>query len=149
MKNKWKIAIELLLIYIFCANTYVGIEIVYRNFSDRSMWILAGFIGIFAYEINNTILSYDVDYLIQCGMMTIIATLFEGICGHIVNWNYQIWDYRDLPFSFWDAQCNLYFCIAWFIIMFIVIAMLDVIDWKMFNGEKPHYIILGRRINIL
>ena len=129
MKYKTKIAIELLMIFIFCANTYVGIEIVYRNFSDRSMWILAGFIGIFAYEINNTILNYDTDYLIQ--------------------WNYQIWDYRDLPFSFWNAQCNLYFCIAWFIIMFIVIAMLDVIDWKMFNCEKPHYIILGRRINIL
>ena len=64
MKYKTKIAIELLMIFIFCANTYVGIEIVYRNFSDRSMWILAGFIGIFAYEINNTILNYDTDYLI-------------------------------------------------------------------------------------
>lgn len=146
MTNKLKLLIELVAIYIFCGNTYVGIEILYRNYSFREMFFLAGFIGLVAFFINNTATTYEQDFIFQCGLLTIVATFCEGLVGHIYNLDYHIWDYRPLSFSFWDAQCNLYFVLAWFIISAIMIPILDYIDWKCFNGKKPHYRVLGYNI---
>ncbi len=146
MINKLKVLFELVAIYFFCGSTYVGIEILYRGYSFREMFFLAGFIGWIAFYINNTVITYEQDFISQCTALTIIATFFEGLTGHIFNLDYHIWDYRHLNGSFWDAQCNIYFVLAWFAISFIMIPLLDYIDYKCFNGKKPHYIIFGRRV---
>ena len=78
-------------------------------YSFREMFFLAGFIGLVAFFINNTATTYEQDFIFQCGLLTIVATFCEGLVGHICNFDYHIWDYRPLSFSFWDAQCNLYF----------------------------------------
>jgi len=69
----------------------------------------------------------------------IIATLGEGITGLIVNvWlGLNVWHYNVLPF-FW-AQCSVLFCIAWYFLSMLCIFMDDIIRWKWFGEEKPHY----------
>jgi hypothetical protein len=110
------------------------------------MFFLAGVIGLIAYYINNTVISYETDGLLQCAIVTVMATIGEGITGHLCNRDYHIWDYRCLKWSFWDNQCNLYFAVAWFAISAIMIPILDYIDWKCFDGKKPHYRVLGYNI---
>lgn len=141
--QKLRLLLELISIFLFCGNTYVGIEILYRGYSFREMFFLAGVIGLIAYYINNTVISYETDALLQCAIVTVMATIGEGVTGHLCNRDYHIWDYRGLKWSFWDNQCNLYFVIAWFAISAIMIPILDYIDWKCFNGKKPHYRVLG------
>ena len=146
MKKALKIFLELFLIYAFCGGLYLLIETIYRGHTFLGMYYLAGFIGIIAYFINNTIFSYKTDFTIQCSVMTVIATFLEGLYGNIFNMDYHVWDYRDLPLSFWNDQCNLIFCFFWMIIMIIGIPLLDYIEYKCFNGEKPYYIVFGKRI---
>lgn len=127
------------------------IESVYRFIigtlpTNLGMYYLAGFIGVIAYFINDIIFSYNIGYIFQCVIMTIIATFFEGLHGNIFNTNYIIWDYRNLSFSFWNYQCNSIFMLFWLVLVFICISMLDYIDYKCFNGKQPHYMILRRKI---
>lgn len=151
MKKILKILLELVLIYSFSGGLYLMIETIYRFFANSlptnlGMYYLAGVIGIIAYFINDTIFNYDIDFIFQSVVMTIITTLFEGIYGSIFNKDYNIWDYRKLPLSFFNNQCNLIFVSLWFIIIIITIPMLDYIDYKCFQGKRPYYMIFGKKI---
>lgn len=111
------------------------------------MYLLGGFLGILALLFNN-IFTYDTDFLLQCFILTIIATILEGIVGNIVNMDYQIWDYRNLPLSFWNNQINLIFCMIWFVLFFIIIPILDYIEWTLFQykPDTPPYYKVGSKI---
>ena len=119
----------------------------YQN-SFLEMYYLAGFLGVIAIFINN-FMSYDTDYLLQCSIMTAIGTLGEGITGIIFNSDFHIWDYRGLPGTFFFDQCNVLFVIAWFIVIFIMIPILDYIEWRIFDflpDTPPYYIIFGKKV---
>lgn len=111
------------------------------------MYLLGGFLGILALLFNN-IFTYDTDFLLQCFILTITATILEGIVGNIVNMDYKIWDYRHLPLSFWNSQINLIFCIIWFGLFFIIVPILDYIEWTLFQykPDTPPYYKVGGKI---
>ena len=123
------------------------IETLYRGYSFIEMYYLAGFIGVFAYFLNN-IFSYEMDFILQCLTCTVFGTFGEGLVGNLFNTDYHIWDYRNLPLSFWNDQINLIFIFAWFILFVIFIPLLDYIGWKCWNEDKPYYKILNKKINI-
>ena len=145
IKHIVKLLLELFFIYSFTGGVYLAIETLYRGYSFMGMYYLAGFIGIIAYFINNTIMSYKTDFTIQVTTMTAIGTFFEGLYGNLFNMDYLTWDYRSLPFSLWNDQINVIFIFAWLLIMTFTIPLLDYIDYKVFGGEKPYYVILGKR----
>lgn len=73
----------------------------------------------------------------------------EGFVGNIINYDYHIWDYRNLPFSFWNSQINLMFIGCWMFIVAVIIPMLDYIDWKLFDyliDIPPYYKVFGKKI---
>lgn len=148
IKHTIKVILELFFIYSFTGGVYLAIETLYRGYSFMGMYYLAGVIGIMAYFINNTIMSYKTDFTIQVIVMTIIGTFLEGLYGNLFNMDYITWDYRNLPLSFWNDQINIIFIFAWALIMTFTIPILDYIDYKIFNGEKPYYMIFGRRKEI-
>lgn len=123
------------------------IETLFRGYSFMEMYYLAGILGIIAYFLNN-IFSYEMDFLLQCSICTFIGTLSEGIIGNLINLDYHIWDYRNLPLSFWNDQINLIFICLWFILFLFAIPLLDYIGWKCWNEEKPYYVLFGKKINI-
>lgn len=134
--------------YAFSGGLWLLIEIVYRGYTDLSMYFLVGFIGIFATLFNN-IFTYDTDFILQICIVTIAATIGEGITGNIVNLDYAIWDYRNLPLSFWNNQINLLFMLIWAFIIAIMIPMLDYIEWKLFMwmpDTPPYYKVFGKKI---
>lgn len=123
------------------------IETLFRGYSFMEMYYLAGFLGWLGYFLNN-IFSYKMDYILQCLICAIIGTFGEGLVGNLINLDYHIWDYRNLPLSFWNDQINLIFVGLWFILFAFAIPLLDYIGWKCWNEEKPYYVIFGKKINI-
>ena len=148
LKKTVKIILKLIFTYALCGGLYLMIEMLWRNHTFLSMFWLAGFLGLFAMFFNN-IFSYETDYIIQVLSVSIIATFFEGLFGNVYNMDYAIWDYRNLPLSFWNDQINLIFFLFWIIIVAIIIPILDYIDWKLFNYKPdtpPYYKVFGKII---
>ena len=148
MKKVLKAIAKLIFTYALCGGLYLMIEMLWRNHTFLSMFWLAGFLGLFAMFFNN-IFSYETDYIIQVLSVSIIATFFEGLFGNVYNMDYAIWDYRNLPLSFWNDQINLIFFLFWIIIVSIIIPILDYIDWKLFNYKPdtpPYYKVFGKII---
>ena len=106
------------------------------------MFVLSGLVGIISWFCNETIFTYETDYLIQviyCASWTILG---EWTFGCLFNSDYTIWDYRSLPLTFAEGQLNIFFCIAWIILIAILIPILDYIDWRYFDYMKrtpPYY----------
>ena len=148
MKKVPKVIAKLIFTYALCGGLYVMLELAWRGRSDISMLLLSGFLGLFAMFFNN-IFSYETDYIIQVLSVSIIATFFEGLFGNVYNMDYAIWDYRNLPLSFWNDQINLIFFLFWIIIVAIIIPILDYIDWKLFDYKPdtpPYYKVFGKII---
>ena len=124
------------------------IETLFRGYTFLEMYYLAGFLGVLTMFVNN-FMSYDTDYLLQCSIATVIGTAGEGITGIIFNSDFHIWDYRNLPGTFFYDQCNVIFCIAWFIVIFLSIPVIDYIEWRIFDflpDTPPYYMIFGKKV---
>jgi len=148
IKKIFKFICKCIFAYSFCGGLYLLIEMAFRQRTDLSMFFLAGFIGLFVMFFNN-IFTYETDYIIQIIVCTAYSTLMEGFAGNIINYDYHIWDYRNLPFSFWNSQINLMFIGCWMLIIAVIIPVLDYIDWKLFDyliDIPPYYKVFGKKI---
>lgn len=89
------------------------------------MYILAGVLGVAIGLINE--ITPKINIWLETLIGTIIATIGEGVTGIIVNniLHLNVWDYSNLPFTFFYGQCNLIFCLIWFILTYIVIKLDD------------------------
>lgn len=134
-------------IYIFSGIIYYLIEVLYRGYSFLSMFFLAGVCGIFLFLLNN-IFTYEMDFLLQTIISSIVCTFLEYCTGMLINQNFNIWDYRGLFGTFGNGQVNIFFSCAWGIISLFAIPLFDYIDWHYFNYKpdiKPYYKILGKK----
>lgn len=143
MKKVLILITKIFFIYCFSGGLYVMLETLFRGYSFMEMYYLGGLLGLLAYFLNN-IFSYDMDFILQCLVCTIIGTFSECIVGLIFNSDYHIWDYRGLPLSFFNDQCNLFFVLLWFILFAICIPLLDYVGWKCWGEEKPYYKIFNK-----
>ena len=120
--------------------TYVLIELAYRSYSHISMYFLA-FILFIVLGLLNECFSWETPFWKQCVLGAIIVTILELITGYIVNiwlgWN--VWNYSNLPCSFFDGQINLFFSIAWFFLSGVAIVLDDWLRYWLFKEEKPRY----------
>ena len=149
LKSAFTEIIKLLFIYAFSGGLYLLIETLYRGRTYLEMFYLAGFLGILAMLANN-FMSYNLDYIIQCLIMTIIGTLGEGTTGILFNSDFHIWDYCGLWGTFFCNQCNIMFVGVWFVLFFILIPVLDFVEWDIFDympDTPPYYMIFGHKIS--
>lgn len=150
MKKRLKNLLRILFFYCFSGGVYMTIELIYRQYTDYHMFYLAGVIGLIILCINEW-LSYDTDFLVQVFICGTCALFGELICGLIFNANYSIWDYRLLPYNWFNGQIQLYFALIWYLLSAIFIPVLDYIDYYMFpedNKQKPYYKIFGKTIKL-
>lgn len=146
--NHWlKRIIEMACIGWFSGCVYVAIEMLYRGYSHYSMFWLAFVVGIVMASLNNWF-TFDMPFELQVLISTAVATLAEFITGSIVNQNFEIWDYSNLWGTFANGQCNIIFVGAWMLISIFSIPLLDYVEWRFFNYEKPYYIVFGKRIDL-
>lgn len=117
------------------------LEVLWRGYSHWTMLVLAGFVFVFI-GLFNELWSWNTSFILQTIFGTAVATILELFTGIVVNvwlgWN--VWDYSDLPGNLMGQICPQ-FTILWFFISAIAIVLDDVIRWKFFKEEKPHYSI--------
>ena len=136
-------------LFLSCGFIYCMIEILFRGWSHWSMFVLAGFLGVFCVDSINNTLSFDCDYIVQILSSTILCTIGEGISGIILNvWlQLNVWDYSKMTFgTFFFGQCNVLFCFAWMLIISIIIFYCDAYNYYILKIEPcPYYIIFGHK----
>ena len=136
-------------LFLSCGFIYCMIEILFRNWSHWSMFVLTGFLGVFCVDSINNTLSFDCDYIVQILISTILCTIGEGISGIILNvWlQLNVWDYSKMTFgTFFFGQCNVLFCFAWALIISVVIFYCDAYNYYILKIEPcPYYIIFGHK----
>ena len=136
-------------LFLSCGFIYCMIEILFRGWSHWSMFVLAGFLGVFCIDSINNVLSFDCDYIVQILISTILCTIGEGISGIILNvWlQLNVWDYSKMAFgTFFFGQCNILFCFAWALIISVVIFYCDAYNYYILKIEPcPYYIIFGHK----
>ena len=67
-------------------------------------------------------------------------TVIELTTGLILNvWlGLNVWDYSNMPGNFLGQICPQ-FTVLWFFLSAVGIILDDVVRWKIFEEEKPHY----------
>lgn len=128
-------------LFWFGGSTYVALEVLWRGYSHWTMLLLAGVLFIIV-GLLNEIWSWEFKFRYQVLISTGIATILELLTGLIVNiWlKWDIWDYSNVPFNFLGQIC-LPYTVLWTLLSAFAIVIDDVIRWKFFGEEKPHYIL--------
>ena len=128
-------------LFLFLAGgfAYFYIEILYRGYSHFSMIICGGLAFILCGAINQ-LMHFRISVVSQMIWSMLIITTLEFITGYIVNikLHWGVWDYSNLPFNFLGQICLAY-SVIWLILSLACIFLDDVIRWKIFDEEKPHY----------
>jgi uncharacterized membrane protein len=111
------------------------------------MFIIGGIIGVLIGLINN-LFDMDTDFLLQCFVGMLMVLLIECVVGYQVNIIDQqmMWDYSRVPLNFVGGQICIPFAIAWFILSGVCIILDDYLRYKLFDEEKPYYMIFNKRI---
>ena len=117
--------------------TYVLIEILFRDYSHVSMFILGGLCFILIGLLNELI---DISLPSQMFLSSIIITALEYITGYIVNIKLElnIWDYSNLPYNLNGQICLLFFNL-WFLLSIVGILIDDILRTFVFGENFPKY----------
>lgn len=133
-----KVLLKYLFLFYFGACTYVTMEVFFRERSHWSMFILGGCCFL-CLGLLNKVLPWSTPLLLQMLLGGSIITLLELITGLIVNvwlgWN--VWYYSNS--TNFLHQISLWSSLGWCGLSVIGIVIDDILRWKFFGEEKPHY----------
>ena len=118
---------------------FIMIEQIYRANTYIISGIMGGLSMILLDKINDNI-SWDMDLRLQCLIGTGIITTIEFIVGVLdrVVLHLNMWDYSSVWGNLWGIIC-IPFSICWFFLSGVAIVIADIINYHVFDGEKPHY----------
>lgn len=133
----FKKVLEYLVLFTIGGFTYVCIEILYDGSSAFSMFVCGG-LSLILIGLINEILSWNMNFFLQCLIGCLLITTMELITGILVNADYHIWDYRQIPLNF-KGQICLRFSLIWYALSSVAIVLDDYIRYWLFNEDKPHY----------
>lgn len=106
---------------------YAIIELLWDGSTHPAMFCCGGFALIFIGLINEI---FKMKLVVQMILGAVIITALEFITGLLFNQNYEIWDYRDLPFNY-KGQICLLFSIIWVGLSYIAIKLDDYLRTKL------------------
>ena len=136
--NQSKIPAQLFLFYFYGA-TYITIEVFFRGYSHWTMFLLGAFCGLIIGALNEKI-PWELSFIVQCVVGSIIITAGELLFGYILNikLGLDIWDYSDMPLNFMGQIC-LPFTLAWCVLSGVCIVLDDYLRYWFYDEEKPVY----------
>ena len=122
----------------FGGSCYVTLEVFWRGRSHWTMFVLAAILFVLIGLLNEIWTSWRLFPQAVAG--AIIATAAELVTGCIVNlWlGWDIWDYSDMPGNVLGQICPQ-FALLWVLLSAVAIVLDDVIRWRFFGEDKPHY----------
>ncbi len=86
----------------------------------------------------NEIFSWDIAFLSQMVISSVIITVVEFIFGLVVNiWmGLNVWDYSNQPYNIMGQTCIL-FSIIWFFLSPLAILLDDYLRYYLLGEGKP------------
>ena len=94
--------------FLLGGSAYVGLELLYRGRSHISMFGAGGICFLMLGKIRRIAAPYPLRLLAGAGTITAV----ELGTGLLVNRDYHVWDYRDMPGNFRGQIC-LPFSLLW------------------------------------
>lgn len=133
------ITIKHVVLFVVFGLIYYGIEIWARGYSHPAMIAVGGICGVVVGLINEDF-DFDMSLLWQMFVGAFCITVIEFVSGLILNvWlGLDIWDYSSKPFNILGIVC-FENSIYWYFLSGVAIVLDDVIRWKFFKEDKPHY----------
>lgn len=116
---------------------YIIIEFLWRGRTHWAMFIVGG-ICFALIGLVNEIFTWDMPLVQQQAISVIMVTIIELLVGLLINCNYTIWDYRDMPLNIMGQIC-LPYSILWFFLSLPAIILDDYLRYWIFGEEKPRY----------
>lgn len=141
MKKLLKTLAKYLILFLIYGFIYFGIESLYKGrLTHPLMFLIGGGLGVLVGLINN-LFDWDTNFLLQCGVGTLIVLLTECIVGYEFNIvrDMHLWNYSHLPFNYVGGQICLIFAVAWFVLSGVCIILDDWLRYWLFHEAKPHY----------
>ena len=128
------------ILFAIFGSLYVILEMLFRGYSNISMFILGGLCGVIIGGLNNWY-SWELPVIYQMAISSVIITTLEYITGYIVNikLGWEVWDYSDLPLNL-NGQICLWFSLLWFFLSLIAILLDDWLRYILFNEPIHSYI---------
>lgn len=99
----------------------MGIEVAFDNTSHRSMGLVGGVAFVLCGYYDEW---FTLPKVLESLAIATTIVVIEYIAGIIWNKNYQIWDYRQMPFNV-NGQICLTFYIVWIVAIAPIIKYLD------------------------
>lgn len=117
---------------------YYALEVLFRGYSFLAMAGCGGLCFIICGVLNEK--DRCMPLVLQMAIAASGITAIEFIFGLILNvWlGLNMWDYSNMPGNILGQICPQ-FMVLWFFLSAIGIILDDVIRWRFFGEEKPHY----------
>ena len=117
--------------------TYIAIELLWRGYSHWTMFLVGGLCFVLIGAINE-VYTFEMPLVRQMAISAVMVTIVELLAGLLINCDYSIWDYRNMPFNILGQIC-LPYTVLWFFLSLLAIVIDDYIRYWLFDEEKPHY----------
>lgn len=115
----WKISF----LFYLGGMCYAALELLWRGFTHWSMFILGGICFVLVGNLKR--LWPRLPLPLRLPQAAVLITLLELGCGLLVNRNYRVWDYRQMPLNFLGQIC-LPFTLLW---IPVSLAAMLLYDW--------------------
>ena len=120
---------------MFClgGSAYVGLELLYRGRSHSSMFAAGGLSFLLLGKIREKQASPAAKAVLGMGAITAV----ELATGLLVNRNYTVWDYRQLPYNFRGQICP-FFMLLWLPLAAVGMGVYGVLDktWDVIQARN-------------
>ena len=105
---------------------YVGLELLWRGWSHSSMFLAGGTVFLLLGQLKKIRSPLPLRAVMGAGIITAV----ELATGLLVNRDYRVWDYRELPANFRGQIC-LPFSLLWVPVSIGAMALYDALDSKL------------------
>lgn len=86
----------------------------------------------------NEIFTWSMPLIRQQAISAVAITIVELLAGLLINFNYTIWDYRNIPLNIMGQICFPY-TILWFFLSLPTIILDDYLRYWIFKEDKARY----------
>lgn len=133
-----KAFLKYLTLFLVGGAFYYALEVLFRGYSFLAMAGCGGLCFIICGVINEK--SRCMPLVLQQLIAASGITVIEFIFGLNLNvWlGLNMWDYSNMPGNILGQICPQ-FMVLWFFLSAVGIILDDVIRWRLFGEEKPHY----------
>ena len=113
---------------LFCVggSSYMLLELMWRGWSHSSMFLAGGSSFLLLGQLSGMRLHPAWKAVLGAGVITGV----ELATGLLINRNYQVWDYRKVPFSFMGQIC-LPFSLLWIPVSCGAMLLYRIIDRRL------------------